>query len=295
MQQEPETGEQGFSALHEDNQPVEVFPAELLATVGHEFRGPLTTIQGYAGTLQRHDQRLTPEERQEFLSAISEASTHLGKLVDRFLELAQFETNAHGFIPASVNMLALAQESISAAPKSRSHHLLLVPFLAKGSALEEGKNGEAARENLTISGDRRLLRTMLDILLENAVAYSAPESRVEVSIELLETAAALPALHRPPESGTHLALILSAAFQAHEPLLAIRVQDHGIGIDPAHLALIFRRFYRVDTSLTRNVNGLGLGLALCKAIVALHQGMLWVESTVGEGSTFSLVLPRGFP
>lgn len=295
MQQEPETGEQGFPALHEGNQPVEVFPAELLATVGHEFRGPLTTIQGYAATLQRYDQRLTPEERQEFLRAISEASTHLGKLVDRFLELAQFETNAHVFIPAPVNVLALAQESITAAQQSRSHHLLLVPSLAKGDLSEEGENGEAARNDVTISGDRRLLRTMLDILLENAVAYSAPESLVEVSIEPLETAAALPALKTPSGSGIHLAPILSAAFQEYEPLLAIRVQDHGIGIDPAHLALIFRRFYRVDTSLTRDVNGLGLGLALCKAIIALHRGMLWVESAVGEGSTFALVLPRGFP
>ena len=78
-------------------------------------------------------------------------------------------------------------------------------------------------------------------------------------------------------------------------MLAIRVRDHGIGIEPVHLALIFRRFYRVDASLTREMNGLGLGLALCKAIVALHQGMLWVESAVGEGSTFSIVLPREFP
>ncbi len=77
-------------------------------------------------------------------------------------------------------------------------------------------------------------------------------------------------------------------------MLAIRVRDHGSGISPEHLALIFHRFYRVDTRLTREVNGLGLGLALCKAIVSLHRGMLQVESTIGEGSTFSLILPRGF-
>jgi len=295
MQQESVTGEQEFSALHEDHQSVEVFPAELLATVGHEFRGPLTTIQGYATTLLRYDQRLTLDERQDFLRAISEASAHLGKLVDRFLELAQFETHAHVFTPTPVNLLSLAQESITAVQQSRSHHLLLVPSLAKGDALEEGESREAAPDDLTISGDRRLLRTMLDLLLENAVAYSAPESLVEVVIEPLETAAALPALQTPSSSGTHLAPILSTAFPAHEPLLAIRVQDHGIGIGPEHLELIFRRFYRVDASLTRDVNGLGLGLALCKAIVVLHQGMLWVESAVGEGSTFSIVLPRGLP
>ena len=134
---------------------------------------------------------------------------------------------------------------------------------------------------------------MLDILLENAIAYSAPESLVEVSIEALNGAAALAARPTPSGSDAHLALIVSAHFSEEEPLLAIRVRDHGMGIEPAHLALIFRRFYRVDTRLTREVNGLGLGLALCKAIVAFHRGMLWVESTIGEGSTFAILLPCG--
>lgn len=84
---------------------------------------------------------------------------------------------------------------------------------------------------------------------------------------------------------------MPATFHLHERLLLLRVRDHGIGIEPAHLALIFQRFYRVDSSLTRVANGLGLGLALCQEIVALHRGMLWVESAVGEGSTFSIVLP----
>src|SRR5271165_6833369 len=103
-----------------EKQTTEVFPADLLATVGHEFRGPLTTIQGYASTLLRHDQRLTQEERLEFVRAISESSVHLGKLVDRFLELAQFETQAHAFLPMPVNLLALVQEAITAVQKSKS-------------------------------------------------------------------------------------------------------------------------------------------------------------------------------
>lgn len=284
------------AALHEGKQSAELFPAELLATVGHEFRGPLTTIQGYATTLLRHDQQLEWEERQDFLRAINEASTHLSKLVGRFLELAQFEARAHIFVPTSVDLLRLAQESLHATQKSQSHRLLLKPLRRRGEASASVPDSEAVRDDLTVSGDRRLLRTMLDILLENAVAYSASRSLVEVSLEPMDAASVQAALRVPTESGKHLALILSAHFKEHEPLLALHVQDHGIGISPEYLSLIFRRFYRVDTSLTREVNGLGLGLALCKAIVALHRGMLWVESAVGEGSIFSIVLPRGeFP
>jgi signal transduction histidine kinase len=76
-----------------------------------------------------------------------------------------------------------------------------------------------------------------------------------------------------------------------QPLVEIWVRDHGIGILGAHLEQIFQRFYSVDTSLTREVNGLGLGLAICKQIVELHHGMLWAESEVSKGSTFHVLLP----
>ena len=275
-----------LTALHEGDQPGKVFPAELLATVGHEFRGPLTTIQGYATTLLRHEQRLALEERQDFLRAIGEAGTHLSKLVDRFLELAQLEARVHALAWVPVNLLALAQEAINSIKRNSSRRLLL----------DQGRDqhGETLPNEVTLSGDRRLLRIMLDMLLENAVTYSEPESLVEISLEPIAAEAVFAAWQTPARSGAHQALILPARFEPGESLVLVRIRDHGIGIDRQHLAQIFRRFYRVDTRLTRDINGLGLGLALCKAIVELHRGMLWVESEVGEGSTFSLVLPRGF-
>lgn len=273
-----------------EKKPVqEVFPAELLTTVGHELRSPLTTIQGYATTLLRHDQQLAVEERRDFLHTISEASAHLGKLIDRFLELAQFESQTHTFVPVSLDLLALTRESITSMQKRRQRYILLVPALMEADELTI--SASAPSEQLIV-GDRRLLRMMLDVLLENAVAYSAPESLVEIAIEAVEAAWEDAPLPQPPGPDTHLALVLPATFQPHEPLLAIRVRDHGMGIAPDQLLPIFRRFYRVDTRLTRNVSGLGLGLALCKAIVARHRGMLWVESAVGVGSTFCVVLPR---
>ena len=75
-------------------------------------------------------------------------------------------------------------------------------------------------------------------------------------------------------------------------MVEICVHDHGIGIPPAHLERVFDRFYRVDTRLTREVNGLGLGLAICKRIVELHGGSIWAESDLGQGSTFHVWLPR---
>lgn len=279
-------------ASGEKERPEEPLPAELLATVGHEFRGPLTTISGYASTLLSHDQQLAPEERQDFLRAISEAGTRLGKLVDRFLELAQFEMDTVAFAPTSVDLAALAHEAITAAKQTRSHLLVLPPQTSRARSSGEGAEETHAIDELTILGDRRWLRTMLDILLENAIAYSPAESMIEVLIEATDPAHLHAVLGTHSDPGTHMALILPGAFGAHEALLEIQVRDHGIGIAPEHLARIFQRFSRVDTRLTREVNGLGLGLALCKAIVAQHRGALWVESTLEEGSTFHIVLPR---
>ncbi len=283
-----------LTAPQKGEQPEEALPTELLATVGHEFKGPLTTIQGYATTLLHHEHQLPLEERQEFLKAIGEASAHLGKLVDRFLELAQFETHAYLFVPVAVDLAALAQEAITAAKKSGFHILLLTSPQTK--TVPPAKTGEqvediTASNEQTVSGDRRLLRMMLDLLLENALAYSPQGSLIQVSIHPSNPAHILTAANTSSDPDNHVALILPAAFQENEPLVEIQVQDHGIGIEPVHLSNIFRRFYRVDTSLTREVNGLGLGLALCKSIVAQHRGMLWVESAVGVGSTFHIMLP----
>ena len=70
------------------------------------------------------------------------------------------------------------------------------------------------------------------------------------------------------------------------------MRDTGMGIPADHLGRIFERFHRVDTRLTREVQGLGVGLALCKGIVELHGGAIWADSTPGEGSIFHVVLPR---
>jgi len=75
----------------------------------------------------------------------------------------------------------------------------------------------------------------------------------------------------------------------------ISVEDTGIGIPPEDLHRIFQRFYQVEPHLTRKHGGIGLGLAVTKDIVESHAGQIWVESTLGEGSTFTILLPTDNP
>ncbi len=75
----------------------------------------------------------------------------------------------------------------------------------------------------------------------------------------------------------------------------VEVSDTGIGIKPEDQAGLFSKFYRVDSSLTRDIGGTGLGLSICKSIVELLGGRIWAESEFGEGSTFGFSLPVAPP
>jgi len=83
----------------------------------------------------------------------------------------------------------------------------------------------------------------------------------------------------------------------HERLndILVQIRDSGMGVPPEHLDRIFDRFYRVPLPAGERVEGSGLGLSICKAIVEEHGGQIWVESTVGTGSTFSFTVPKGPP
>ena len=85
------------------------------------------------------------------------------------------------------------------------------------------------------------------------------------------------------------AIKISVTKQAHQIIIA--VSDNGPGIDQSHLERIFERFYRVEKSRSRKVGGTGLGLAIVKHIVSAHSGEVEVESEVGKGTTFKIILP----
>lgn len=109
--------------------------------------------------------------------------------------------------------------------------------------------------------DSNRVAQVLTNLLSNAIKFSQPGGRIVISAE-------------PWEGGVR-----------------IGVRDHGEGIAPQNLPKLFRKFSQIDSSSTRKAGGTGLGLVICKGIVEQHGGRIWVESTLGEGSTFYFTLP----
>jgi len=93
------------------------------------------------------------------------------------------------------------------------------------------------------------------------------------------------------ESGGHVTI----GVQEDEGFYKVTVVDDGIGIPARDLPRVFERFFQVETHLTRRYGGMGLGLAVAKAMIDLHGGRIWVESEEGSGSRFTFLLPTGQP
>ena len=259
---------------------MELLKAELLGTVSHELRSPLASIKGYAATLLRHERRISREERHQFLLAITEASDRLEVIIQRLLEVSQLETGEVTVDRSPVDMEYLVGESIAAMEESIAEKQ---PgrFIFKLSL--EHADGTVATSVPLILADQRRLREVMDDLLENAVKFSPGGGIIKVILrpvmQTQETLAESAEDGQQPE-------------QITRKMLEILVCDNGLGIPAEHLERIFDRFHRVDTRLTREVSGLGLGLTICKRIVEMHDGIIWAENRPnGTGSVFHVLLP----
>lgn len=115
-------------------------------------------------------------------------------------------------------------------------------------------------ENIQVLADRERIQQVLTNLIDNAIKYGAPKGEVIISLE-----------------------------KSNNKLLT-SIKDNGPGIDQEHLNKIFRRFYRVDKSRSREKGGTGLGLAICKHLLKMHGEQITVQSKVGEGTTFTFSL-----
>ena len=220
---------------------------DFVANVSHEFKTPLTAIQGFAETLLGGALN-DPKNNRRFLEIIREHAARLARLTDDLLKLARIEAGKLDvqFFPVSLMELIEGCAETALLKASRRHisfEIDVPPGLP------------------TIRGDSILLHDVLQNLLDNAIQYTPPGGRIQVSVTPGEREA------------------------------IVTVVDTGIGIPLAEQERIFERFYRVDAARSREAGGTGLGLSIAKHIVEAHGGRLWVESAVGRGSNFSFSMP----
>lgn len=227
---------------------------DFVANVSHEIRTPLSMLQGYSEALL-DDIAASPEERQELVQVIHDESLRMSRLVVDLLDLARMEAGhmEMHFIEADLQGLL-----------RRVHRKFLVYAKERGIRLT-GSFPDTPLHIGAVDEDR--LEQVLTNLLDNALRHTSGNAEI----------------------------ILSAkrTMFKRKPYIEIQVRDEGQGIPEDDLPYIFERFYKADKARTRGAasGGTGLGLAIVKNIVEAHRGHIQAESVLGEGTTFTLLLP----
>lgn len=231
--------------------------SRFLATMSHELRTPLNSIIGFSSILRTRLSDQLDQRYLKFLDNIRSSGEHLLAMISDILDLSKVEAGRLELHPETVHI-----------PELVDHVLDIMRASARERSLE--LCCQAAHNLPPIEADPIRLKQILLNLIANAVKFAYEGTTVQI------TAKALDADSSP----------------LGVPALALAVADRGIGIATADQKVIFDEFRQVFQSDGRTYGGTGLGLALVRRLVELHHGLIAVQSALGEGSTFTVVLPR---
>ncbi|MGW3138581.1 HAMP domain-containing protein [Streptomyces sp. NPDC001139] len=236
------------------------YKSEFLANMSHELRTPLNSLLILAQLLAQNPSRNLTPKQVEYAGIIHSAGSDLLQLINDILDLSKVEAGKMDVSPERVPLRQLL-EYVEATfrPMTTQKSLDFTVATAPGTPAD------------LLTDDSRL-RQILRNLLSNAVKFTE-QGGVELRIE--------PAADREVPPGVHRG----------GPVVAFRVKDTGIGIPQQQLETIFGAFQQADGTTSRKYGGTGLGLSITREIAHLLGGAVTVDSTPGQGSTFTLYLP----
>ena len=220
----------------------------------HELRTPLVSIRGYS-ELYRQGALPNDEAVATAMGRIESESKRMGQLVEDLLTLARIDERRESKL-APFDLFHLAVDaSNDAYATSPDREVSLV-----------GLTDDVAPTSAPVIGDESRMRQVVANLLTNAMRYTPAGTPLEIAVGVREDVPGY-------------------------PLSVIEVRDHGPGIHGEDRERVFERFYRTDTSRSRETGGTGLGLSIVAAILEQHDGSVQIEETPGGGATFVISLP----
>lgn len=224
---------------------------EFLASMSHELRTPLNSILGMTEALQDEVYGDVTPRQRKALSAIDASGRHLLSLINDILDLAKIESGQVELTYSMVDMEALCHSTLR----------LVQPTAEKKRITLTAILDPAVK---TMQADGRRLKQILLNLLSNAVKFTPDAGAIKLEV---------------------------IGQQSAEPMVQFVVSDTGVGIPQEAIVHLFQPFIQVDSSLSRQYDGTGLGLALVYRMVEMHGGTVTVTSEVGQGSRFTVTLP----
>lgn len=223
-----------------------------LANMSHEIRTPMNGIMGFAELLKEPD--LSGKEQQEFISIIEQSGTRMLNIINDIIDISKIES---GLMEVSISETNINDQM-------EYIYKFFKPEVDQKGVQILFKNGLPTDKSL-LKTDTEKIYAILTNLVKNAIKFTSKGS-VEFGYTL-------------------------KTDKPEHPELEFFVKDTGIGIHEEQLHIVFERFRQTNESISRNLEGAGLGLSISKAFVGMLGGRIWVESKKGEGSTFYFTIP----
>ncbi|PSM49428.1 histidine kinase [Chroococcidiopsis sp. CCALA 051] len=263
---------------------------DFLAVVSHELRTPMTAIVGWAGMLRSG---MLDDNRAALAVETIERNANLQmQLIEDLLDISRIVRGDISLNFARVDLARVITAAIEVVQPAANEKAIDLEFvresgIGRGARLcaRTEESGESDRSHI-IWGDSERLQQVVWNLLSNAIKFTPEGGRVEVRLEKVKSQKLnVKNLAQDQLPTTNYQLPITNFAQ-------IQVIDTGIGIDRDFLPNVFDRFRQADSTSARSNKGLGLGLAIARHLVELHNGTIRVDSSGrGQGTTFTIELP----
>lgn len=232
--------------------------SQFLANVSHELRTPLNSIIGFSELLQEKAFGALNERQMQYVEYVHSSGSHLLQLINNILDLSKIEAGRMDIMKEDFSVMEVLGELLG----------IIKPLAHEKNIVIESKSVPASPK---LRADKAKFKQVMLNLLSNAVKFNIHGGSIKVDWETMEEPLGM----------------------SVERFIVFRISDTGIGIKGEDKGRLFKEFEQIDSSITREYGGTGLGLVLTKRLVELHNGTIWVESEPGRGSTFSVKLPQG--
>ena len=262
-----------LSATNHELQDQSRFKSEFLANMSHELRTPLNAVIGFSEMLKDGMAGVLTERQRTFAGHIYKGGHHLLALINDILDLSKIEAGKVDIALERVALEATVNEALT-----------MVSELARGRKVQVTPQFDGPLGSL--QADRRRVKQIVLNLVTNAIKFTPGGGQVTVHVGIVDRAHAESSV---PGRGQGLRMVLPAGAETR--FVEISVRDTGIGMSNDDMHKLFKPFMQISNSVTRSVEGTGLGLVMVHRLAELHGGTVAVSSEPGQGSCFTVWLP----
>lgn len=258
---------------------LEKLKSEFISIVSHELRTPLTAIKGSIDIISTGRAGETTNIQKKFLSNAKRNVDRLSSIINDLLDLSKIEAGKMDYRFDSIELaepLNLVISSFKPVADSKD-----IKFTTNFNDID----------SLKVYGDCSKLEQVFSNIISNAIKFTPNKGKINIEIEpvLAET---LDSSKFIRDHKDEIGISIKSKKAPTGYYAKVSIKDTGIGIAECDINKVFDKFQQIESSLSREVGGTGLGLAIAKQLVDAHRGEIWLESKIGEGSNFSIILPR---